>query len=152
MQGAPRDLGKAVRPLGCASDNVGGSYEAGDSGPPAPPAVCTDPIVNTEPEILVGNDPAMVQTVGETGQIRVWITDECPPFVALGEQVDSKTGTIKAAGDRTATAKDGLLYEPALYIAPQSPTNGGTPYFPQWINLHVRTTLCARMRRHGPAF
>jgi hypothetical protein len=25
------------------------------------------------------------------------------------------------------------LNEPALYIAPQSPTNGGTPLFPQWI-------------------
>jgi hypothetical protein len=75
----------------------------------------------------------MGQTVGLTGQIKVWVNDENPPFIAPGEQVDNTTGAITMPGTRTATAADGLLDEPALYIAPQSPTNGGTPHFPQWI-------------------
>ena len=49
------------------------------------------------------------------------------------EVVDNTTGAITTPGMRTATAADGLLDEPALYIAPGSPTNGGTPLFPQWI-------------------
>jgi hypothetical protein len=101
--------------------------------PPPPPAVCTDPTVSTEPKILVGYSPAMGQTVGMTGQIKVWVNDENAPFIAPGEQVDNTTGAITTAGTRTATAADGLLDEPALYIAPASPTNGGTPHFPQLI-------------------
>jgi hypothetical protein len=104
-----------------------------DAGAPPPPALCTDPTVSTEPEILVAYTPAVGQTVGATGQIKVWIDDENPPFIAPGEQVDNMTGAIVTLGTRTATAADGLLDEPALYIAPQTPTNGGTPHFPQQI-------------------
>jgi hypothetical protein len=95
--------------------------------------VCSDPAVNTEPGILVGYSPAMGQTVGKTGQIKVWVCDENSPFIAPGEMVDNTTGAITTPGTRTALAADGLLDEPALYIAPQSPTNGGTPHFPQLI-------------------
>jgi hypothetical protein len=101
--------------------------------PPPPPALCTDPVVSTEPQILVGYQPGMGQTVGSTGQIKVWVNDENPPFIAPGEQVDNTTGAITTPGNRTAMAADGLLYEPALYIAPQTPTNGGAPHFAQWI-------------------
>jgi len=105
-----------------------------DAGPPPPPPdVCTDPTLNTEPEILAGFSPDAGQTVDQTGQIKVWVCDEHPPFIAPGEQVDNTTGAITTPGNRTAVAGDGLLYEPALYIAPQSPTNGGAPLFPQWI-------------------
>ena len=105
-----------------------------DAGPPPPPpAVCTDSTVSTEPKILVGYSPAMGQTVGMTGQIKVWVNDENSPFIAPGEQVDNTTGAITTPGTRTATAADGLLDEPALYIAPATPTNGGTPHFPQLI-------------------
>jgi hypothetical protein len=68
-----------------------------------------------------------------TGQIKVWVNDEHPPFISPGEQVDPVTGAVTMAGNRTATAPDGLLWEPAIYFAPQTPLNGGTPYFPQWI-------------------
>jgi hypothetical protein len=95
--------------------------------------VCSDQTVNTEPGILVGYSPATGQTVGKTGQIKVWVCDENSPFIAPGEVVDNTTGAITTPGNRTALAADGLLYEPALFIAPQSPTNGGTPLFPQWI-------------------
>jgi hypothetical protein len=126
---------------GCDRANCDASVDTGPppvpppppGPPPAPPAACTDQSVNNEPEILVGFSPGMGQTVGLTGQIKVWVSDENSPFIAPGEQVDNTTGAIASPGNRTATANDGLLYEPALYIAPQSPTNGGTPYFPQWI-------------------
>jgi hypothetical protein len=124
----------------CSASGEGPGCDAGIDAPPPPPpvpppppALCTDPVVSTEPEILVGYEPAMGQTVGLTGQIKVWVNDENPPFIAPGEMVDNTTGAITAPGTRTATAADGLLYEPALYIAPQTPTNGGTPHFPQWI-------------------
>jgi hypothetical protein len=52
--------------------------------PPPPPAVCSDMQVSTEPEILVGYSPAMGQTVGLTGQIKVWVNDENAPFIAPG--------------------------------------------------------------------
>jgi hypothetical protein len=130
-------------PLGC--DGGGGA----DSGPPSPPpgpppppppgppppppAACTDQTVNNESEILVGYSPAAGQTVAANGQIKVWVTDENSPFIAPMEQVDNTTGAVTTPGQRNALANDGLLYEPALYFAPQSPTNGGMPYFPQWI-------------------
>jgi hypothetical protein len=122
---------------GCGMTSEGKTIvcDAGiDSGPPPPPpAVCTDPTVSNEPEILVGYQPAMGQTVGLSGQIKIWVNDENSPFIAPGEMVDNTTGAVTAPGNRTATASDGLLYEPALYIAPASPTNGGTAHFPQWI-------------------
>jgi hypothetical protein len=125
-------------PLGCEGGVDAGPPPPpppppGDAGPPPPPAACTDQSVNNEPEILVGYSPASGQTVGVSGQIKVWVSDENSPFIAPGEQVDNTTGAVTAPGNRTATANDGLLYEPALYFAPQSPTTGGTPYFPQWI-------------------
>jgi hypothetical protein len=125
-------------PVGCAPGETGSGCDGGvDAGPPPPPppppAVCTDPAVSDEPEILVGYSPDVGQTVGLHGQIKVWVNDENPPFIAPGEMVDNTTGAITAPGNRTATASDGLLYEPALYIAPQTPTNGGTPHFPQWV-------------------
>jgi hypothetical protein len=101
--------------------------------PPPPPAICNDPAISTEPEILVGYSPSLGQTVGLHGQIKVWVNDENPPFIAPGEQFDHMTGAVLAPGNRTATAPDGLLWEPALYIAPQTPQNGGTPHFPQWF-------------------
>jgi hypothetical protein len=124
------------KPTPCVQGGeVSNGCDAGmEAGPPAPPPpVCTDMQVSTEPEILVGYSPAMGQTVGPTGQIKVWVNDENAPFIAPGEQVDNTTGAIQTPGTRTAMAADGLLDEPALYIAPQTPTNGGTPHFPQWI-------------------
>ena len=75
----------------------------------------------------------MISDRGPNGQIKVWITDERAPIIAPNEQVDGTTGKITMPGDRTAKAPDGYLWEPALYIAPQTAENGGTPHFPQWI-------------------
>jgi hypothetical protein len=107
--------------------------DAGPPPPPPPPALCTDPAANTEPEILAGYSPYPGQTVGLNGQIKVWVNDENPPFIAPGELADATTGTITMPGNRTARAPDGFLWEPALYIGPQTASNGGTPHFPTMI-------------------
>lgn len=97
------------------------------------PKLCTDESVSNEPEILAGYAPASGQTVSANGQIKVWINDENAAYLAPNEQVDPKTGLITSPGDRTAKAPDGYLWEPALYIAPQTAENGGMPHFPQAI-------------------
>jgi hypothetical protein len=102
-------------------------------GPTPLPSLCNDPTIDTEPGILVGYSPSATQTVSQNGQIKVWVNDERPPFIAPGEKVDPTTGAVVVPGDRTATAPDGLLWEPALYFPPQTPQNGGTPYFPQYF-------------------
>jgi hypothetical protein len=113
-----------------------------DAGTPKS-GLCTDENVNNEPEILVGYEPASGQSVAQSGQIKVWVNDEHPEIIAPNEQVDPNTGVITAPGDRTAKAADGYLWEPALYIAPQTADNGGTPYFPQiikgWYNNNPST-------------
>jgi hypothetical protein len=116
----------------------GGSSTPPPGPPPAPgptplPSLCNDPTINNEPEILVAYSPSATQTVGQNGQIKVWVNDERPPFIAPGEKVDPTTGAVVVPGDRTAKAPDGLLWEPALYFLPQTPQNGGTPYFPQYF-------------------
>ncbi len=102
--------------------------------PNAPqPALCQAGGANDEPEILVGYSPSQGQTVGAGGQIKVWVNDEGAPIIAPNEQINPSTGQITTPGDRTAKAQDGYLWEPALYIAPQTAENGGTPHFPTYI-------------------
>jgi hypothetical protein len=133
------------QPSGCGMGEFATACDAGvDSGVPhhcgegefAPdcemPKLCTDSEVNTEPEILAAYAPASGASVGASGQIKVWVNDERPALIALNEQIDA-SGAITMPGDRAAKAPDGYLWEPALYIAPQTAENGGTPHFPQTI-------------------
>jgi hypothetical protein len=99
----------------------------------AKPALCQSGGANDEAKILVGYAPANGQSVGAGGQIKVWVNDEGAPIIAPGEQVNPTTGAITTPGDRAATAGDGYLWEPALYIAPQTAESGGTPHFPTAI-------------------
>ena len=129
----------------CAEDEFGRCKDAGvpDAGSrcgegefsPAcdMPMLCHDKTVNNEPEILAAFAPAIGESVGQDGEIKVWITDEWAPFVAPGEMIDASTGLITAAGDRSVKGKDGYLVEPALYIAPDTVEKSGHPYFPQYI-------------------
>ncbi|HEX2675195.1 MAG TPA: hypothetical protein VHM19_01110 [Polyangiales bacterium] len=115
----------------CGEGEFGPDCDGGK--PPEMPKLCTDRAINNEPEILVGYAPASGQSVAANGQIKVWINDECPELIAPGEQLDPNTGAITAPGDRTAKAIDNYLWEPALYIAPNTAESGGTPHFPQFI-------------------
>ena len=94
-------------------------------------SLCANRAVNTEPIILVGYSPAAGQTVGATGQVKVWVNDEHAPFVAPGELIDPNTGAT-TPGDRAAKANDGLLDEPALYIDTTT-ISGVAAHFPDFI-------------------
>ena len=123
---------------GGTSGGSSGSSGSVDAGPP--PVLCKAGGVNNEPKILVGYAPASGQTVGATGQIKVWVNDEGAPIIAPGEIVDPTTGAITSPGDRTAKAADGYLWEPALYIAPETAESGGTPHFPTAIKGSYNNT------------
>lgn len=107
---------------------------AGPTGQNGPMTnLCLDQTINNEPRILVGYSPASGQTVGATGQIKVWVSDENPPCIGTGEVANPTTGTITTPGNHTEKAPDGYLWEPALYIAPNLAESGGTPFFPDFI-------------------
>ncbi|MGI8419175.1 MAG: hypothetical protein ACR2LN_00865 [Candidatus Levyibacteriota bacterium] len=111
---------------------------------PTPPPTSTGTIckqggVNTEPTILVGYAPASGQSVSASGQVKVWVSDENPPFVAPGAVVEPTTGKVTTPGDTTAKADDNFLYSPALYIAPGTVESGGTPHFPDFIKGKFNT-------------
>lgn len=123
------DVGTLTCTRGGGTPGSGGT----DGGLPPMPMLCQMGGINNEPGILVGYQPAMNQSVGANGQIKVWVNDEGAPIIAPGEMVDPNTGAITMPGDRTARAADGYLWEPALYIAPMTAENGGTPHFPTAI-------------------
>lgn len=113
----------SVIPTAVPTEQVPGQQE---------PSLCQDNSINTEANILVGYSPAQGQTVGTTGQVKVWVTDENPPCVGTGETVDSATGLVTTRGNTTEKASDGYLWEPALYVD-NFAENGGSPYFPDYI-------------------
>jgi hypothetical protein len=133
--GTPGLSGGAEGGSGSTGGDGGSEGTGSGGGGPLPPTpqLCTAGGINTEPFILVGYSPANGQSVGANGQIKVWISDEGAPKIAPGEVVDPNTGAITTPGDRTAKAADGYLWEPALYIAPQTAESGGTPHFPDFI-------------------
>jgi hypothetical protein len=102
---------------------------------PSTASLCKNSGVNSEPQIIAAYSPAAGQTVGATGQIKVWVEDEGPPIIAPGEKVNSD-GTL-VPGNRTAKAPDNYLWEPALYIAPNTVEAGGSPHFPDLIKGEV---------------
>ena len=121
-------------PLQCTGGTCQtGEFSQCDGGVPPMPKLCKAGGANNEPEILVGYAPANGQSVGAGGQIKVWVNDEAPPIIATHEVIDAQTGAITTPGDRTVKAPDGYLWEPALYIAPETAENGGTPHFADFI-------------------
>jgi hypothetical protein len=138
--------GSELTCTGCGAGEFGGC----DAGLPPPPMLCQPGGVNNESGILVGYEPANGQTVDANGQIKVWVNDERPEIIATNEQIDPTTGTITTPGDRTATAPDHYLWEPAVYIAPQSAENGGTPHFPTAIKGDYNNHLGQPPSSHVP--
>lgn len=103
-----------------------------------PPAgsICQKGGKNTHPEIIIGYSPAHAKAVPIDGRIKVWLSDTKPLLIAPAEKVARNTGIILEPGDRQATAPDELLWEPAIYIFPDTVDRGGKPYFPVTIKGH----------------
>ena len=108
--------------------------------PPPSGAFCKAGGINTAPEILVGYEPDLGKPVAANGQIKVWVNDDHVPIVAPNEKADPTTGQITTPGDRTAKAVDNYLWEPAMYIAPQTAENNGAPHFPNFIKGRYNNT------------
>jgi len=90
--------------------------------------------INNEPEILIGYLPSSGQSVTNTGQIKVWVNDERAPLIAPNEKVDTtQDGHIITPGNRTAQAHDRYLFEPAIYISPDTAESGESAHFPDFI-------------------
>ncbi len=96
--------------------------------------------INTAPQIIIGFEPDLGKTVAANGQIKVWVNDDHVPMVAPNEQVNPTTGQITTPGDRAAKAPDNFLWEPALYIAPQTAEANGAPHFPNFIKGRFNNT------------
>ena len=94
--------------------------------------MCDDPFANSEPEILAAYSHAPGESVAANGQIKVWITDELPPYIAEGEQIDETTGRIVVPGDLAGLNFDGYLNEPTLYLT-SATTSMATGFYPQWV-------------------
>lgn len=121
------DLGSPTNTLYCDNNLTWQCF------PMPPPMLCTQGQVNNEPEMIVGYEPQNGMTVSQNGQVKVWVNDECPAFISPNEVLDPGSGAITTPGDHNAKAPDGYLWEPALYIAPDTAENGGTPHFPDYI-------------------
>ncbi len=100
-----------------------------------PPATgsCRRGGINTRPEIIVYYSPQHAKAISNEGQIKIWVNDAKPPFIAPGEIVTRNTGTIVTKGRRDELAPDGFRIAPAMYIFPQTAEAGGQPYYPTTI-------------------
>lgn len=118
---------------------------------PSSNSLCNDKSVNTEPEILSAYSPASGQSVGNDGQIKVWVSDEGAPFISLGEIISPTDGSITTPGNRGQTAPDGYLWEPALYVD-QLAENSGGAHFPNIIKGTVSDNPpVGKQQESGPA-
>ncbi len=88
---------------------------------------------NKHPEALIAYLPLQSQAVSSTGQIKLWVSDTRPPYIAPNEKITKSTGDVKTPGDRTELAPDGYIYEPALYIIPKTVEAKGKAYYPSFV-------------------
>jgi hypothetical protein len=71
------------------------------------------------------------------------MNDEGAEGVAPGEVIDTTTGLTTKAGDRTAVAADGYLWEPALYI-----NGSSTAHFPTQIRGSYNSSYTYSSKSH----
>jgi len=108
------------------------TFAAATITPPAG-SLCNKGGANTNPEMIIATTPTNGTGVQTDAQIKVWINDSAPLKIAPGETVVRGSGAITSPGDRSAKAPDGYIWEPALYIFPNTVDAGGRPYFPTFI-------------------
>lgn len=108
------------------------NFEGATITPPTT-SLCTKGGANVHPEAIVAYSPQQATAISTTGQIKLWVSDTQRPYIAPDEQLVKYTGVIKIPGNRTATAPDGYLWEPQLYIFPWTVEKNGQPYFPSLI-------------------
>jgi hypothetical protein len=101
-------------------------------------SLCKKGSANVHPEALIAFTPSQASAVSTGGQISLWVSDTKPPYIAPNELVVNSTGAIAVPGDVLSTTSpgyisDGYLFEPQLYIFPQTLEKGGKYYFPDYV-------------------
>lgn len=108
------------------------TFTAATITPPAD-SLCKKGEDNTNPDLIIAHSPAHGTAVRKDGQIKIWTNDTAPLKIAPNEKIVRSSGQIATPGDRTARAPDGYLWEPALYIFPNTVDAGGRAFFPTFI-------------------
>jgi hypothetical protein len=100
-----------------------------------PPAsnLCKPGGANVHPNALVAYWPPQATAISTTDQIELFVSDTKPPYISPNEIITRSSGAVKVPGDRAATAPNGYLWEPQLYVFPQTVEKDGRPYFPSWV-------------------
>lgn len=88
---------------------------------------------NKNPDAIAAISPQQSYAISSDGQIKIWVTDTLPPYISPNEDILKGTGAVKKPGSRNAHAPDGYLWEPQLYIFPETAENNGKPYFPNFV-------------------
>lgn len=96
-------------------------------------SLCKKGGANNHPEAIIAYSPAQASAIRNDGQIKLWVSDKKLPPIAPNEKV-TNGGKVKTPGDRLARAPDTYLWEPQLYIFPETVEKNGNPYFPSLIN------------------
>ena len=105
-------------------------------GPTITPPVtglCKKGGANNHPEALIAIVPPQAQAVSSNGQISLWVSDTKPVHIAPDEVPVRGSGAIRTPGDLGARAPDTYLWEPQLYVSPETLENGGKAYFPNFV-------------------
>ena len=97
-------------------------------------SLCTKGGANKHPEALIAYTPYQSQAVSSQGQIRLWVSDTKPPYISPNEVITKADGSVKTPGIRDAPAPNGYLWEPQLYVFPQTVDVNGKPYFPSFVH------------------
>jgi len=100
---------------------------------PPTTSLCRKGGANIHPEALIAYLPDQASAVSSTGQIKLWVSDTHPPAISPNEIITRSSGSVKTPGDRGARAPDNYLWEPQLYIFPQTVENNGQQYFPSLV-------------------
>ena len=108
------------------------TFTAATITPPAS-SLCQKGGANKNPDLIIATSPSNGTGIQSDSQVKVWINDTAPIKIAPAELVTRGSGAISSAGDRTARAPDGYIWEPAVYIMPNTIDANGTPFFPTFI-------------------
>lgn len=95
--------------------------------------LCAKGGANKAPEALIAYLPQQATAVSSQGEIALWVTDSMPPIISPNEKVIKSSGTVKTRGDIAARAPDGYIWEPQLYIFPQTIEKNGKAYYPDFV-------------------
>ncbi len=107
-----------------------------DPNTPPEPSLCSaanlafddEGASNSESNIFIALDPPVGQTVGATGVIRAWVSDEAGGGIASSTTADGNGFITKHSDPTIDKDSNGYPWDPAIYITKLSTANQPGPY------------------------